>query len=91
MSTLTEYAERMAERDGFGSLNNPEDAAFAEGILHLAEQLQRDDVMEAGTVELATSDGRLWSVMDEVDREQYRRYLPTALVAMLAKIAGGDL
>lgn len=60
------------------------------GILHLAERLQDPDVIEAGTIVLATEDGRRWNVMAASDKVQYLRYLPVALTAMLAKIAEVD-
>ncbi len=85
MTDLTDYAKRAYREwsvtdegmDAAGSKDH-----FVAGILHLAEQLQRKDVIEAGSDALPVLPGA-------DNPEHYRSVMRDCLAAMLAKIAEG--
>lgn len=91
-------ATGFAESDPYG-YDETEGRGFESGILHLAEQLQREDVIEAAArdyyeEEANDSDGfdawPDWVDVDDDLREVYRSRARSALDAMLAKIAEGS-
>lgn len=102
MTDLQEYAKRKAVReygvvDESGHLDY-DGAAFARGILHLAEQLHREDVIEAGAEALWLSgdDSETPIPWPEANlagwpgaQDEFRRDVRATLAAMLAKITEG--
>lgn len=90
MSEIEEWAKREAER--FKTIQSR--TAGEWGILHLAEQLQREDVIEAGArgIDPEAFLEPEWSMVGAEMKPRRQRaiaYSTAALAAMLAKIAEG--
>ena len=105
--TIEDYARREAEdaltfrtEDAHGTpvVLEPTDSKvelFARGILHLAERLQADDVIEAGAKGIhdsefhpgAWEDYDTWQINTEGMHETYRARAREALTAMLAHLS----
>lgn len=91
MADLYEYAKREARRiiPNVEPFETEGRAGIATGILHLAEQLQCEDVIEAAARAMAGEDN--WRIFTGFEQDGWRNDARTSLAAALAKIAeGGD-
>lgn len=97
MTDLHEYAKREAEyayevritsdtTDGYRAL------AYRDGILDTFEQLQRDDVIEAGAkawIDMAWQADGKWERFSDSLRNDFMRHARVFVAAALARIAEG--